>query len=250
MKKSLALVVLFVTFFTAAYGFCGEAPAKDVTELQRILPQLHVDKIRFIESPGLYEVTSGEQIFYITGDFKYAFLGNMIEVATRRNLTAEAISSIPAVIEKQKKTVKEMLKKLPLNLAVKVGSGKNTVIEFSDPDCPYCRKAATYLSSRKDVTQYVFLLALHSGSGKKIRHILCSKDRVRSFEDSYAGKFDGKDSLPDSECKDADTLMDKHKSLAKEAGVNSTPLLVINDETLVNGADIALIDKALSKGRQ
>jgi thiol:disulfide interchange protein DsbC len=33
---------------------------------------------------------------------------------------------------------------LDLDKALRIGTGKTTVIEFTDPDCPYCRKAYQY----------------------------------------------------------------------------------------------------------
>ena len=42
--------------------------------------------------------------------------------------------------------------------AVRIGSGPNTVIEFTDPDNPHGRKAAQFLAGRTDVTRHVFLI--------------------------------------------------------------------------------------------
>jgi len=46
---------------------------------------------------------------------------------------------------------------LDLSKALVIGNGPKTVIEFTDPDCPFCRKAASYFANRTDVTKYVFL---------------------------------------------------------------------------------------------
>src|SRR5574340_1146888 len=45
---------------------------------------------------------------------------------------------------------------LPLDKAIKIGDGGTTVIEITDPDCPFCRRASAYLSAKNDITRYVF----------------------------------------------------------------------------------------------
>ena len=72
------------------------------------------------------------------------------------------------------------LKDLPLDKAVKIGNGRNKVIEFTDPDCPYCRKASAFLKGRKDVTRYVFFfpLPIHKEAEAHARYVLCSAKRV------------------------------------------------------------------------
>jgi len=74
---------------------------------------------------------------------------------------------------------------------LKIGNGENQVIEFSDPDCGYCRKASEFFSKREDVTRYIFFFPLSEQSETKVRHILCSADRERAYKNVYEGKLDG-----------------------------------------------------------
>ena len=63
---------------------------------------------------------------------------------------------------------------LDLTKAVKIGNGKTMVIEFTDPDCPFCRKAEAYLQKRTDLTRYIFFIPLksHPASKGKVQYIL------------------------------------------------------------------------------
>ena len=86
------------------------------------------------------------------------------------------------------------LKDVPLDKAVKIGNGKNKVIEFTDPDCPYCRKAAAFFKGRDDVTRYVFLfpLPIHKDAEAHARYVLCAADKAHALEEVMSGQLDGK----------------------------------------------------------
>ena len=88
-----------------------------------------------------------------------------------RNVTAEKRARIAAA----------KLKDVPLDKAVKIGNGRNKVIEFTDPDCPYCRKAAEFFKGRNDVTLYVFFfpLPIHKDAQAHARYVLCAADKAR-----------------------------------------------------------------------
>jgi thiol:disulfide interchange protein DsbC len=80
------------------------------------------------------------------------------------------------------------VKEIPLEKGIKIGDGKSVVIEFTDPDCTFCRKAADWLEkNREGVTRYVFLYPItrllrrgrqseiySRGQGPRRRHYLKS----------------------------------------------------------------------------
>ncbi|MBF0539793.1 MAG: DsbC family protein [Nitrospirae bacterium] len=137
-------------------------------------------------------------------------------------------------------------KQVNLDKAVRIGMGRNIVVEFTDPDCPYCRKLADYMSKRKDVTRYVFLfplVQLHPQAQEKARFILCSKNSAKTLEDVMSGKYD-KDKLPTCKSAQAEQLLEEHKKMAESVGVTSTPTLIVNGQ-LVQGANFELIEKII-----
>ena len=77
----------------------------------------------------------------------------------------------------------QKMAKLPLDSALKIGNGKTTVVEFIDPNCHFCRQAYKFFSQHKDVTIYAFFFPLSKESGDKIKHILCSKDAAKTYDD-------------------------------------------------------------------
>lgn len=50
------------------------------------------------------------------------------------------------------------LKDIPLRQAIRIGTGRQVVIEVSVPDCRLSRRMVRYWDMRQDVTRYVSLL--------------------------------------------------------------------------------------------
>jgi thiol:disulfide interchange protein DsbC len=192
---------------------------------------------------GIYEVTEGRKIYYFAPDEGILISGQMFD-KTKKNLTADRLQEITARADEV--TIRKA-KDLPLNKAVKTGNGKHIVIEFSDPDCPFCRKAARFFESRTDVTKYTFFttLPMHTDAPNKVRYILCQKDPGKAFNEVMNGKIDGQKYQTCTNA-EVDDLIKIHKSEGAMLSVSSTPFFII-DGKVVNGADISKIEKLLSE---
>lgn len=130
--------------------------------------------------------------------------------------------------------------------AVKVGSGKTLVIEFTDPDCPYCRKGSEFFRNRQDVTRYIFLnpLPMHPDARGKADYILSSSDKAKAYEEVFSGRFDGK--KPEGITTEGIKLTEEHMAIAREANATSTPTFIICGR-IIQGFDQAKIEGMLGK---
>jgi len=186
--------------------------------------------------PGVYEVYNGRQVYYYLSEGDVILVGNMVS-RDNKNLTLESVA----------KKMAAKLTNLPLDQALKIGDGKIPVVEFIDPNCHYCRLSFNFFNSRKkDVTLYAFFYPLSEDSAKKIRHILCSKDRAAAYEDALSGKLDGNAQLNLCSDKDTETMLKNHRQLSARVGVNATPLFYIKGQ-VVTGFDQSAIEKLLGK---
>lgn len=133
---------------------------------------------------------------------------------------------------------------LDLDKAVKIGSGKTTVIEFTDPDCPFCKKAAEYFRDRKDVTLYIFFypLAMHPLAKAKVQYILSSPDKAKAYEEVMFGKFDLKklETIPAAGVK----LQEEHLAICTANKVDSTPTFMVYGR-IIEGFNKKLLDELL-----
>ncbi|KWT88142.1 thioredoxin fold domain-containing protein [Candidatus Magnetominusculus xianensis] len=139
---------------------------------------------------------------------------------------------------------------IPTENAIRIGIGKNTVIEFEDPDCPFSRRVTDYMNKRQDVTRYIFFLPatqIHPDAMDKIRFVLCSKNSPQAFLDIMSGKYD---KVKPPVCKDdkVEQTIKDHTALGGKLGASATPYLIING-TYVLGADFGKIESIIGPPR-
>lgn len=247
--------VATVTVVTGSSCFADNPTAAEIeTKFSRLLRNSKVSSIKESPVKGMYEVVSGPNVFYYSPAGNGHLIFGQILDSNGKNLTADVQNALRAEFQKaQEAAAAEKLKALDLSNAVKIGNGPNTVIEFTDPDCPFCRRVDEFLSSRSDVTRYVFLFPLeqlHPQARAKSIYILSSTDKVKAFKEVFSGTFD-KGNLPivpsdltkyPSEVKQLETGMQAGQQL----GVQGTPLLFVNG-SMVNGANVDLIKTLLTK---
>jgi thiol:disulfide interchange protein DsbC len=233
------LISFVVTMICAGDAYSKEPKDDSATSFKKDYPAVTFESIEQTAIDGLYEVIAGNNILYY-----HPGTGNVLfgEIITK--------SFVSITAEKRNKLVSARLKELPLNKAIRLGKGKNVVIEFTDIDCPFCRKLEEYFDKRDDVTRYVFLLPLesiHPKAAKKSIAVLCSVNRGAAYKDAMKGLLDDKDNSP---CTDghAVKLLEEYKESAMKLGVQGTPALWVNN-TPVMGADIPQIDQILSESK-
>jgi thiol:disulfide interchange protein DsbC len=243
MKKN-GFLLCVLTLIAMTFSSGAVFGASDVEEsLKTNYPGLKYDSVAPSPVAGLYEVVAGKMIVYYAPKEAIVFAGQMFD-KTNKNITAERMQELLARFDKE---VVRKAKELPLDKAVKMGSGEHTVIEFTDPDCPFCRKAAQFLDKRTDVTKYTFFMPLdmHPDSKNKVRYIFCQNDRGKAFEEVMSGRIDGvKYETCDSPA--VDDLLKLHGAIAAKMGISGTPFFII-DGTVVSGADIPRMELLLGK---
>lgn len=134
---------------------------------------------------------------------------------------------------------------LDFSKALTIGSGQKTVIEFTDPDCPYCRKASKYFEGRSDITQQVFFYPLprHPKAKEKVQYILSQMDKATAYHNVMSGKMDAVQNFVGITPKGI-KLQEEQVEAAKRLKVDSTPTFLINGRIIV-GFDQKKIEEAL-----
>jgi thiol:disulfide interchange protein DsbC len=239
MKRLIGLICFSVALST---GGSVASAAKKTTQPQDVLrkffPKLKYSSFEKTDITGLYEVISDGRIVYFYPKTGYLVVG---EIYTKdgRNLTQER-----ALTERYKVLTPEDLKK-----AIKVGNGKNIVVEVTDPDCPHCRRMHAYWNLRKDVTRYIFFkpLAIHPDSLKKATYIVASNDQDKALFEVYSGQLDGNRQLLDKNYDDKGRLA-MQKAVIDKLRIDATPSYWINGK-FVSGENIPLIEKLIGKAK-
>jgi thiol:disulfide interchange protein DsbC len=176
-----------------------------------------VEKIVKAPMAGIWEVTVDGQIFYSDDKGGYLIFGNLLDMKTGKNLTAE-----------------RQFNALPLELALKQvrGSGKNVMVTFEDPNCGYCKKLAKDILTLKDVTVYTFLLpVLGDDSYEKSKAIWCAPDKAKAWVDwMTAGK-----APPAAPAKCDISGLNRSAQLGGKLRINGTPAIFFTGGERVGG---------------
>lgn len=241
LKRSIvaSLLIMSAVLGSAAVSSAASGTAKAEASLRAAFPQVNFDAVTTSEIPGLYQVTSGQNIFYYYPEKELVVTGEIIGKDLKSRTAEHRQGLQAAAAAKAVKAVQE----LPLDKAVKIGDGKISVIEFTDPDCPYCRKAFEYFSKRSDVTQYVFFAALaHPAAITKIEYILGADNKAQAFDAMMLGQEIPAGAKPATAAVKA--LAQEHLAFAKKVGIQGTPTFFIKGQQIV-GADTKRMDELL-----
>ena len=230
MKRSSIIVVFFLLILPACVGSKNSSPEE---MFKRSFPDRSFESITPTSVKGIYEVYTGNQLFYYAPEANVLIYGNII--------TKEGVS---LTRESYLKKMTSKMAQLPLDSALKIGEGKDIVVEFLDPDCFHCRESYKFFSPRKDVTVYVFFYPLSQLSEKKIRHILCSSDRIKAYQEAMTGKFDNNVQL--NACTDTkvEEIIKTHKKLAAQIGITSTPFFYFKGQA-IGGFEAPVFERLL-----
>lgn len=107
-------------------------------------------------------------------------------------------------------------------------SGKRPVIMFTDPDCPFCKKAKeklqNYNGEYRVVVKYFPLEQIHPGATKK------AIEEVAEWLKKTRPDLKGADIL-----KEAKRMVEEDITEARKAGISGVPTYVMEDGTLKQG---------------
>lgn len=172
---------------------------------------------------GLVEIYVQGKLMYFDIDSQLLFIGEIYDQngvsltkATLKQKSLDKLSSLPNV-----------------HIVLNGGKGFKKVVEFTDPDCPYCRKANAFFSEVNNaVERHIYFDArIHPSAKNKVIHILCAKDKEKAFHAVYTNQL-----TTYEYCEEGEALAEQHQQASIEMAVSGTPTFFIGDN-LVRGFD-------------
>jgi thiol:disulfide interchange protein DsbC len=213
----------------------AQSEAQIKTELQKKMGgNAKIKSVSPSPIPGIYEVLVGNEIFYTDSNSKYVIQGEMIEIASGKNLTEQKQADLNRI---------KWSDLSPVNAFKSVrGNGSRQFAIFSDPNCGYCKRLEKSLQQLDNVTIYTYLIPILSpDSTQKAKKIWCSSDPQKVYADWMIN------GIPPTGKSDCVTPLDKNLAFAKTNGVNGTPTLFFIDGSRIPGAaQLADIEKKLN----
>lgn len=218
----LKTCVIAMLSLSMGVAYANEGAIRKV--LTSKFPEAKIASIQKTPYSGLYEVYMDGQLVYIDANAQYIFLGDVIDIQNRVNLTQGRLSKLNIV----------PLNQLPLNNALKMvkGKGERKLVVFSDADCPFCRKFEDELKKVDNITVYTFLFpieGLHPKAAQISRQVWCAPDKNKAWEDYMSS---GKIPNNDGKCNNP---IDENIALGAKLGINGTPTILLANGQRIPG---------------
>jgi thiol:disulfide interchange protein DsbC len=224
LNKFLSAIA-FVSASLICTGLAYAQPEQQIkTEIQKKLgANAKVKSVSPAPVSGLYEVLVGNDIFYTDASGKYLIQGEIIELASGKNITEQRQADLNRI---------KWSDLTPANAIKNVrGNSSRQLAVFSDPNCGYCKRLEKSLQQLDNVTIYTYLIPILSpDSAQKSKQIWCSADPYKAYMDWMIN------GITPSGKGDCNTPLDKNMTFAKTYGVTGTPTLFFTDGSRFPGA--------------
>ncbi|HKS58974.1 MAG TPA: thioredoxin fold domain-containing protein [Steroidobacteraceae bacterium] len=226
MIRSWLCFILLLVVLPAMVGAAGFDGSKLRNAIRAHEPAAQVAEPTHSPVPGMYLTSIDGVSGYVSADGRYFIVGDMLDLASHRNVTEES----------RQAARRSLLKQVEPNEAIVFAPAKPkyTVIVFTDVDCPYCRKLhgeLGQLAARGIAVRY--LAFPRSGPNTKawrtMAAVWCSSDR----RDALTRATRGDDVSVPGKCSDA--VIAKHYALGQQLGIPGTPMVVLSDGTSLGG---------------
>ncbi len=224
MSFRLITAVMLFSFSAVAPAYADESDKVIRAAFERSFPGIQIDAINPSGVTGFYEVSIGASIAYASQDGKYVFMGDLMDMTSKTNLTeAKRTASRKQLIDQVGE--KNMIVMTPKQV-------KHTITVFTDIDCGYCRKLHQDVPAlNKDGVKVRYLAFPRSGPGtesfRKYEYVWCAKDRVKAVTTAKAGG-----SIEQKTCSNP---IARQYELGQRLGIEGTPAIVLENGEMLPG---------------
>jgi thiol:disulfide interchange protein DsbC len=218
----------WLRFISASLLCCSLAASADEAKIRQSLaefmPNETVSNVLPTGIPGLFEVTVGGNILYVSEDGRYVIQGDLFDVQGKKNLTEGNLGAA-------RKAAIDKIGEAKM-IIFPAANPKYTITVFTDLDCGYCRKLHSEISqylAQGITVRYMFYPRAGKGSDsyKKAISVWCAEDRPKALTNAKQGGT--------IESKTCDHPVDQHMALAESFGLNGTPMIITPKGTVLPG---------------
>lgn len=230
MNRLLNCFPLFAVLAVLLAGFGSAANAESTIDevgerLSDVLPGISVTSLTETPLPGIYELITDGQIYYLDESAEYLIDGSLIQLRDRVNLTDARLGGIHMSL------IKEMGEENMLIYEPEQPSTRSITV-FTDISCGYCRRLHAELDTLLDEGVRVrYLLFPRAGLGsqahKDLESVWCAENPQDAMTNAKAGgKIDPKTCA---------NPIELHVALAEQVGLRGTPLIYTDSGEKIPG---------------
>ncbi|MDD2365211.1 MAG: DsbC family protein [Desulfuromonadaceae bacterium] len=208
---------------------CHSLTEKDATELLKKTGTT-VTSVKQSPALGLFELLVEREgkkgIILMDYGKKHLIQGMVVDIEK-----LEPVSAHEQNIPKPKELPPVDITKIPVENAIVIGNpkGDKKLYVFTDPDCPYCRKAHTQLKKLADLMPdlaihiMLFPLPMHPAALDKCRTVIETKS-IGLLDDAFEGK-----EVPKPKSDRSIKAIDEIVSFGNSHGISGTPTMILPD---------------------
>jgi thiol:disulfide interchange protein DsbC len=190
------------------------------------LEGLKVEDVRISPVNGVFEITRGSDVSYVSSDGRYAIVGDMIDLDSDANLS-----------ENRRRGIRQrMLETVPESEMVVFSpkDPKYTITVFTDIDCGYCRKLHSQIAEYNRLgirVRYLFFprTGPDTESWHKAEAVWCAPNRNEALTKAKKGE-----DIPAKDC-GANTIVARDYELGQKVGVDGTPAIFLSTGEMLPG---------------
>jgi thiol:disulfide interchange protein DsbC len=221
-------LILGLGLFIGLQAAVSASADSDIDKLKQKLtsqlPDFTVDEVKASPISGLYEATISGETVMVSSDGKYLLTGDLIEVATRTNLSEK----------KRGKKILSALEQAGEKDMIVMGPAhpKHTITVFTDVDCPYCAKLhneVPQLTQAGVKVRYLLFprAGVNSETYKRSVAVWCAKDRIKAVGIAKSGGA--------LDMKTCDNPVAENFKLGQSLGINGTPTIILDSGQILPG---------------
>lgn len=212
--------------FSAAVTADDQADKRIRSALESMAPQAAVKSIEESPVEGVYEVTVGTQVLYMTGDGRYLMQGNLFDTKTRTDLTSKAMASL------RQEVLSDVDPAEQISFAPPEDETAHEVFVFTDIDCGYCRRLHAQIDEYNDygiAVHYLFFprAGPDSHSFDKAVSVWCADDSRTALTEAKQGA--------EPEPRTCENPVASQFQLGQDVGIQGTPAIIAEDGTMLPG---------------
>lgn len=194
--------------------------------MARIAPDMQITSIAESVMPGVYEVVSGAQVFYLTPDGRYMLEGSIIDLEHRVDVSEQRRGTL------QMSLINDVPEDQMLVFNNEAGDAERSITVFTDTDCGYCQRLHQEIETITDANIRVrYLLfpraGIESASSTELQSVWCASDQQEAMTIAKTGG-----QVPAASCENP---IESHMAVARQVGLRGTPLIYLDNGTKIPG---------------
>jgi len=231
---------VFAQATPAAPAKAAEAKADPRAAIVNKIDGLKLEDVRISPITGLFEISRGSDINYVSGDGRYIIVGDMIDLDSDSNLTETRRRGIRSRI----------IETVPENemLVFSPKDPKYTITVFTDIDCSYCRRLHSQMTEYNRLgirVRYLFFprSGPNTDSWRKAESVWCAANRNDALTRAKNGE-----EIKSAKC--AGDVVARDYELGHKLDVEGTPAIILpSGEMLPGYAPPSQLAKYLKTGK-